>query len=229
MRQAYVFVDRQEAGRALATVLKGYEGRPGLLVLGLPLGGVPVAYEIAQALGAPLDVFSVRRLELAGPDPVTLGALATGGALVVDERVITQHAVTPSTLDEARLRAEVELVRLEESFRGDRPPVEVTGSTVILVDDGMVTGATMRTAVKALRARHPLEIVVAVPLTSEAARTALASDADRTICLATPAPFGDLDGWFREFAAVEEEEVRRLLAASVSQLPERAITGAMED
>ena len=161
-----LFRDRREAGRQLAMLLESYGGKSGVIVLGLPRGGMPVAYEVAHALGAPLDVFTVRKLGVPGHAELAIGAIATGGVCVLNEDYIAQLEIPPGDVREVRAREQRELDRRELLYRGDRPPRRRPRQHVILVDDGLATGATMRAAVAALRAQHPARIVVAVPVAS---------------------------------------------------------------
>src|SRR5207248_6634021 len=157
------FRDRADAGRTLATMFMGYAGRPDLLVLALPRGGVPVAYEVAGALSAPLDVFVVRKLGVPGYEELAMGAVATGGARVLNDQIVQRLGIPQSIIDAVAAREQQELARRERLYRGGRPPPDVRGRTVILVDDGLATGATMRAAVMALPKLRPARIVVAVP------------------------------------------------------------------
>src|SRR5688572_4692389 len=150
-----LFRDRADAGRALAGHLAAYEGHPRLRVLGLPRGGIPVAYEVAQRLGAPLDVFVVRKLGVPGHEELAMGAIATGGVRVVNEDVVAALGLTAATLDRVAVTEQAELARREHAFRGSRPPLDVAGATVIVVDDGLATGSTMRAAIAALRQQKP--------------------------------------------------------------------------
>src|SRR5712671_4832802 len=161
-----LFRDRREAGRLLAEKLSGYANRPDLLVLALPRGGVPVAYEVARALGAPLDVFVVRKLGVPGYEELAMGAVATGGVRVLNDQLVSRLGIPNHLIDAVAAREKQELARRERLYRGGRPPPDVRGRTAILVDDGLATGATMRAAILALRRQHPARIVVAVPTAS---------------------------------------------------------------
>ena len=222
MRPTYLFRDRGDGGRALAEALSEHKGRAGVLILGLPRGGIPVAFEVAHALGAPLDVFTVRKLRVPELEDVAMGAIATGGASVLDDLVIATRRVTRQELETVRLNETRELERQELELRGDRPPVDVAGSVVIIVDDGMATGMTMRAAVMALRTLKPLEIVAAVPVASDEACATVSANADRCLCLHTPRPFFNVGRWYREFPAIENAEARALLDEALARLPEDA-------
>ena len=222
-----LFRDRREAGRRLATLLESYAGKTGVIVLGLPRGGIPVAYEVAHALGAPLDVFTVRKLGAPGHEEVAIGAIATGGVCVLNEEYIAQLEIPPGFVREIRGVEERELERRERLFRGDRPPLDVHGSTVIVVDDGLATGATMRAAVAALRAQYPASIVVAVPVASVQACTLVRRIADACVCAAAPPYFPGVGAFYADFTQTEDGEVRRLLDDAQRHLPEDARASAL--
>ncbi|WP_431239780.1 erythromycin esterase family protein [Mycolicibacterium aichiense] len=207
-----VFRDRREAGRVLARLLDGYRGRDGIVVLGLARGGVPVAWEVAAALGAPLDAFIVRKLGAPGHTEFAMGALASGGRVVVNDDVIRALRVTPQELRDATEREARELARREGAYRGGRPPLDVTGKTVILVDDGLATGASMHAAVQALREMEPAEIVVAVPAAPQSTCREFASLVDDLVCASMPTPFLAVGESFWNFEQVSDNEVRNLLA-----------------
>src|SRR2546422_1830363 len=208
------FRDRGEAGRLLATKLRAYAGRPDVLVLALPRGGVPVAYEVARALGAPLDVFLVRKLGVPGHEELAMGAVATGGVRVLNDDVVRALQIPESMIDAVAAREQHELARRERLYRGNRPPPDVRGRTVILVDDGLATGATMHAAVKALRQQQPGRIVVAVPTASPEICEELRAEVDEVICAITPDPFYAVGLWYEDFSQTTDEEVRELLARS---------------
>lgn len=222
-----LFRDRREAGKRLARSLESYAGKAGLLVLGLPRGGVPVAYEVAHALGAPLDVFTVRKLGAPGHAELAIGAIASGGVCVLNEDYIAQLGIPPGVVREIRAMEQRELDRREQLFRGDRPPLDVHGSTVIIVDDGLATGATMRAAVAALRAQHPAHIVVAVPVASVQACALIRGVADACVCAATPPYFPGVGAFYTDFTQTEDGEVRMLLDDAQSHLPEDARASAL--
>jgi putative phosphoribosyl transferase len=203
------FRDRHAAGRALAEALEHYRGCRELLVLGLPRGGVPVAFEVAHALQAPLDIFVVRKLGFPGHEEYAIGAIASGGVRVMNP--LAGVEVSPEALAEVIAREEDELVRRERVYRGERPAVSVRGRTVIVVDDGLATGSTMRAAVQSIRQQHPVRLVVAVPVGATETCEQLAGEADEVVCVATPSPFRAVGLWYREFAQTTDEEVHALL------------------
>ncbi len=219
---AEVFRDRQEAGQVLATRLMAYAHRPDVLVLGLPRGGVPVAYEVAEALGAPLDVFLVRKLGLPGQEELAMGAIASGGVLVLNEEVVQPLRIPRKVIDAVAAREQAELSRRERAYRDDLPPPNVRGKTIILVDDGLATGATMRAAVAALRQRQAGRIVVAVPVAAPETCGELGREVDEIVCAETPEPFYAVGYWYRDFAPVTDEEVRRLLDLARQRSEQRA-------
>jgi len=206
-----MFRNRREAGRVLATLLSAYRGREGVVVLGLPRGGIPVAWEVAAALAAPLDAFVVRKLGAPGHEEFAVGALASGGRVVVNDDVLRTLRVTPQQLRDVAEREGRELVRREAAYRGGRSPVDVAGKTVILVDDGLATGASMLAAIQALREQDPAEIVVAVPAAPESTCRELAGIVDDVVCASMPTPFLAVGDSFWDFRQVRDEEVRELL------------------
>jgi putative phosphoribosyl transferase len=208
------FRDRAHAGRALGERLREqYAGTPNLLVLGLPRGGVPVSYEVARALDAPLDVFVVRKLGVPGHEELAMGAIASGGTRVLNETVVGALGLGEQEIARAAAVEQTELARRERAYRGDRGPVEAAGRRVILVDDGLATGSTMRAAALALRAQNPERLVVAVPVAAYQTCEELGEVADDVVCLLTPEPFYAVGAWYEDFAPTSDEEVRRLLAA----------------
>jgi predicted phosphoribosyltransferase len=206
------FHDRREAGRRLARELEGHAGRPDMLVLALPRGGVPVAAEVARALGAPLDVFLVRKLGVPGHEELAMGAVASGGVGVLNADVVSGLGIPESVIRSVAARERQELARREELYRGDRPAPDVRGKTVILVDDGLATGATMLAAIRALRQQEPARIVVAVPTASRETCAALQDEADEVVCAITPEPFWAVGQWYDDFSQTSDDEVRDLLA-----------------
>jgi predicted phosphoribosyltransferase len=208
------FRDRFEAGRHLARRLQRYARRADVLVLGLPRGGVPVAYEVARNLGAPLDVFLVRKLGLPGHEELAMGAIASGGVRVVNDEVVGALQVPVEMLDRAAARESLELERRERAYRGDLPPQDVTGKVAILVDDGLATGSTMRAAVRALRRLDPERIVVAVPVAAPPTCEQLRAEADEVVCVLTPDPFRAVGVWYDDFTQTDDDEVRALLDAA---------------
>lgn len=208
MRQ---FADRAAAGRALADLLRQYQRQPDVLVLGLPRGGVPVAFEIAQSLHAPLDVMIVRKLGAPGQPELALGAVASGGVTVINESLLAWFE-DPQAIERIEAAERIELERRERAYRGGRPPLTARGRTVILVDDGAATGATMRAAVRATRKLAAKKIVVALPVASTDAYQMLCREADEVICISTPATFYAVGQWYEEFTQTTDEEVTDLLA-----------------
>jgi predicted phosphoribosyltransferase len=206
------FRDRREAGRLLAQKLTGYANRRDVLVLALPRGGVPVAYEVAQALGAPLDVFVVRKLGVPGYEELAMGAVATGGVRVLNDQVVSALRVPDYVIDAVAAWEQQELARRERVYRDDRPPPDVRGRTVILVDDGLATGATMQAAIRALRAQGPARIVVAVPTASPDICEQFKKEVDEVVCAITPEPFHAVGLWYEDFSPTTDDEVRDLLA-----------------
>jgi len=205
------FRDRTDAGRQLADKLRHYANRPDVLVLALPRGGVPVAFEVAQALNAPLDIFLVRKLGLPGREELAMGAIASGGVRVLNYEAIQALAI-PNEMIEAVASEELqELRRREKQYRGDRPPPDVRGRTVILIDDGLATGSTMRAAIQALRRQEPAKIVVAVPVGARDICTEFQHEADEAICAVTPEPFYAVGLWYGDFSQTSDEEVQALL------------------
>jgi putative phosphoribosyl transferase len=209
-----LFSDRAEAGRVLAEQLRHHAGRPDVIVLALPRGGVPVAYEVAKALHVPLDIFVVRKLGIPGHEELAMGAVATGGVRVLNDQVIKGLSIPGYVIDAVANWELRELARRERLYRGDRPPPEVRGKTVILVDDGLATGSTMLAAVQALRKLGPARIVVAVPVAAPDTCELLKEYVDETVCAATPEPFYAVGLWYRDFSQTTDEEVRELLERS---------------
>ena len=202
--------DRREAGRILGERLAALAGQPDLLVLGLPRGGVPVAWEVARRLGAPLDVFVVRKLGFPGHEELAMGAIASGGVRVLNPEVVA-YGVSREAIERATAREQVELERRERLFRGDRRPLPVAGRTVVLVDDGLATGSTMRAAVRALRQQEARRIVVAVPVSARSTCAEMEEEADEVVCAATPQPFHAVGLWYDDFSQTTDDEVRELL------------------
>ena len=229
------FRDRTEAGRLLAEQLRAYAGRDDVVVLGLPRGGVVVAYQIAQALGAPLDVFLVRKLGVPGRDELAFGAIATGGTRVLQKRVVESLGLPPEAIEAIDAKERRELDRRERVYRGDRPPPDVAGQTVILVDDGLATGSTMLAAVYAIRADEPARIVAAVPVADPEVCEGVRVVADEVVCLSTPQPLHAVGLWYEDFSQTSDEEVRELLARARRPPPAavldhvQALTGTARD
>ncbi|HSJ54017.1 MAG TPA: phosphoribosyltransferase [Anaerolineae bacterium] len=209
-----IFRDRTDAGRRLARHLDEYGGDPDVIVLALPRGGVPVAYEVAQALDAPLDVFLVRKLGFPGQPELAMGAIASGGIRVLNREVVRSLGVDARTIDAVAAVEQEELERRARAYRGDRPPPDVAGRKVLLVDDGLATGASMRAAVKALRQREPAEIAVAVPVAAPETCTEFQALVENVVCAATPEPFHGVGAWYDDFGQTTDDQVRELLAAA---------------
>jgi len=205
------FSDRQQAGRVLAAHLRSYAGRGDVVVLGLPRGGVPVAYEVAKSLGAPLDVFVVRKLGAPQHQELAMGAIASGGILVLNDDVVRAYRIPREAIDAVAQREEQELVRREHAYRPGRPAVSVEGKTVVLVDDGLATGSTMRAALMALRRLKPARLVVGVPVGARETCEDLRALADDVVCARTPPDFTAVGLWYDDFAQTTDEEVRVLL------------------
>lgn len=206
------FQDRSEAGRTLAESLAAYQNRPDVLVLALPRGGVPVAFEVARALNAPLDIFLVRKLGVPGHEELAMGAIASGGVRAVNDDVVRMLGIPDEVIDEVAAKEQRELERREQLYRDDRPPLDVRGRTVILIDDGLATGSTMRAAVAALRKQQPARIVVAVPVAAGHICDEFRSEMGEVVCPVTPEPFLAISLWYRDFTQTTDEEVRDLLA-----------------
>ena len=212
-----LFRDRSEAGRLLATKLPAYANRADLLVLALPRGGVPAGFEVAKALHAPLDVFVVRKLGVPGHEELAMGALATGNVRVLNHDVVRSLRIPTKVIDEVAAREQQELARRERLYRGDRPPPEVRGRTVILVDDGLATGASMYAAVSALKRLQPSRIVVAVPAAAPATCDEFRAEVDDIVCAVTPEPFYSVGTWYEDFSPTTDEEVHDLLQRAAEQ------------
>jgi putative phosphoribosyl transferase len=212
-----IFRDRTDAGRQLAARLTRYADRTDVLVLALPRGGVPVAYEVAKALKAPLDVFLVRKLGVPGHEELAMGAIASGGVRVLNEDLVDYLRIPDGVIDAVAAVEQRELERRERAYRDDRPPPEVKDSIVILVDDGLATGSTMRAAAAALRLQKPQRIVVAVPVSSAEACEELRSEVDEIVCAVTPEHFQGVGLWYEDFSQTSDEEVRELLKRATQQ------------
>ena len=210
------FANRAEAGRMLAQQLAKYANHPDVLVLALPRGGVPIGYEVARALNAPLDVFLVRKLGIPGYEELAMGAIASGGVRVLNDQLVRAIGIPEYVIDAVAQWEQKELERRERLYRGDRPPPDVRGRTVVLVDDGLATGATMLAAVRALKQQQPARIVVAVPTASPDTCELLKNEADEVICAITPEPFHAVGLWYDDFSQTSDEEVRDLLARSAA-------------
>jgi putative phosphoribosyl transferase len=217
MIQPY-FHDRLDAGEKLAQQLTAYEDDPNVIVLGLPRGGVPVAFRVAEALGAPLDIFLVRKLGVPGREELAMGAIASGGVRVLNDTVIEALDIPERIIDAVAEREQQELERRERAYRGDRPPPELAGRLCILVDDGLATGASMHAAVTGLRAQNPAEIVVAVPTAAPETCEMFEGEVDAVVCAVTPHPFYGVGLWYHDFSQTTDEEVRRYLERAAERV-----------
>jgi putative phosphoribosyl transferase len=205
------FRDRYDAGRYLSGMLASWEGAPDLIVLALPRGGVPVAYEIALALRAPLDIFLVRKLGVPGHSELAMGAIAQGGVTVLNDDVVRQLSITPETIERVAERERRELERRSREYRGPLPEPDVAGRTVILVDDGLATGSTMLAALQALRHQRPARIIVSAPVASPQSLANVKRLADETVCPLTPDPLYAVGAWYDDFSETSDDDVRLLL------------------
>jgi Predicted phosphoribosyltransferases len=205
------FLDRHDAGRQLAARLEQYKNLDDMLVLGLPRGGVVVAFEVAQSLHAELDVFLVRKLGLPGHEELAVGALASGGIRVLNRAILDEVNLSSAMLDVVTSRARRELEEREHLYRMDRPAIPVQDRTIILVDDGLATGATMLAAARALRPQHPRKLIIAVPVASESACNDLAKEADEIVCAMEPKRFEAVGNWYADFSQTTDDEVKDLL------------------
>jgi predicted phosphoribosyltransferase len=206
-----LYKDRHEAGRRLAQKLARYADQQDVIVLGLPRGGVPVAFEVARALDAPLDVFLVRKLGVPGHRELAMGAIASGGISVLNQEVVRGLGVSARAIERVAAGEHRELERRERAYRGDKPAPDVRGHTAILVDDGLATGASMKAAVDALRAQDPARIVVAVPVAPPETCAEFENEVDEVICAATPRPFFGVGTWYRDFSQTTDAEVKEFL------------------
>ena len=214
-----LYQDRFEAGQRLATKLMAYADHQDVLVLGLPRGGVPVAYEVAKALHAPLDVFIVRKLGVPGREELAMGAIATGGIRVINESVVQMLHIPEHIIDGVTAKEQQELERREHLYRDGRSPPDVHDCTVILIDDGLATGSTMRAAIAALRLQQPARIVVAVPVSAPSTCDELGREVDEIVCAQTPEPFYGVGLWYEDFSQTTDEEVHDLLAQAEQEKP----------
>lgn len=213
------FKDRYEAGRSLASSLKHLAHRNDVIVLALPRGGVPVAFEVARALEAPMDVFIVRKLGVPGHEELAMGAIAPGDILVLNNEVIRYLEISPAVIDYVARNERRELERRDRLYRGSRPPQELAGRIVILVDDGLATGSTMRAAVSAVRQRRPARIVVAVPVGASSTLKEMEKEADEVVAVLSPEPFEGVGRWYDDFSQTNDDEVRCLLGLSTNHKP----------
>ena len=208
----HAYRDRREAGRELAKALQKFAGRDDVTVLALPRGGVPVAYEVAEALDAPLDVFLVRKLGTPGHPELAMGAIATGGIRVLNDEVVQWLGIRPDQIDEVARIEQAELERREREYRGERSAPPIANRTVIIIDDGLATGSTMRAAVQAIRQQDPARIVVAVPVGARDTCDELKALADDVVCGRMPVPFSAVGQWYHDFSQTTDDEVRALLS-----------------
>lgn len=213
------FEDRHDAGRQLAAKLTAYRGQPDLLVLALPRGGMPVGYEVAQALDAPLDIFIVRKLGVPGHEEMAMGAIASGGTRVLNQEVVRQLGISEEMLRAVVEREQRELERREQAYRDGSPPPEIRDKTVILVDDGLATGASMLAAARALRQHQPRRVIVAVPVAAEATCDTFRDEVDAVVCAMTPEPFYAVGLWYEDFSQTSDDEVRDLLTRARAFAP----------
>jgi predicted phosphoribosyltransferase len=217
MRAPIRYRDRREAGHVLADRLRHFAGRQDVIVLALPRGGVPVAFEVAKAIGASLDVFIVRKLGLPGHPEFAMGAIASGGVRILDDDLVRYYRIPSAAVEQIARVEQQELERREGSYRGTRAPLSLEDRIVILVDDGLATGSTMRAAILAVRRRLPSQIVAAAPVGARQACDALNQVADEVVCPMTPEPFRAVGPWYQNFEQTTDEEVRWLLAAAAAQ------------
>ena len=215
-----IFQDRRDAGRRLARLLSSFAGDDDVVVIALPRGGVPVGYEVARALGAPLDAFLVRKLGVPGHDELAMGAIASGGVQVLNRDVVEGLGIPGDVIERVAAHEEAELARREAAYRGSRPPLDVRDRTVILVDDGLATGSSMRAAARALRKLGPRRIVVAVPVAAASTCEELQQDVDAVVCVETPELFRAVGQFYEDFSQTGDEEVSLLLHAA-PRPPER--------
>jgi predicted phosphoribosyltransferase len=213
MNEGRAFEDRKAAGRTLAARLRKYAGRPDVLVLALPRGGVPVAFEVAEALAAPLDLFLVRKLGTPGHRELAMGAIASGGVRVLNDDVVRWYGITAAAVDAVAQEEQQELERREATYCEGREPAPLEGRVVILIDDGLATGSTMKAAVQAVRQRRPAQVVVAVPVGARETCDELSAVADEVVCARMPEPFSAVGQWYLDFDQTTDEEVRQLLRA----------------
>ncbi len=206
-----IFQDRRNAGRALARIVAKLHDLGDAVVLGLPRGGVPVAYEVACGLNLPLDIFIVRKLGVPGQEELAMGAIASGGTLVINQSIVRELGVSPEVIEVIAKRERLEIERRERAYRDERPPIPVEGRTVIVIDDGLATGASMLAAARALRPRAR-RVIAAVPVASETTCNELSGEVDQIICVTTPQPFFAIGMFYHDFAQTTDEEVRTLLA-----------------
>ena len=220
-----LFRNRAEAGRLLAGHLRGYANRDDVIILALPRGGVPVAFEVAEALRAPLDIYIVRKLGVPGHEELAMGAIATGGVRVANDDVLSHYHIDAALFESVSAREELELERREREYRGSRPAPDLRGRTVILIDDGLATGSTMRAAAASLRQQGPARVVVAVPVGAPQTCEGFRAEVDELVCAMTPEPFRGVGQWYDDFSQTSDGEVNELLGRS-SERRMRAAAGS---
>jgi putative phosphoribosyl transferase len=226
MRFSETFENRAHAGRHLARYLSEYENRPDVLVLALPRGGVPVGFEVARALDAPFDVFLVRKLGIPGHEELAAGAIASGGVRVLNEEIVSAYGIPEDVIARVAAQEQEELERRERAYRDSRPEPEIAGKTVILVDDGLATGSSMRAAARAVGAHEPAAVIIAVPVAPAETCDALRVEADQVVCALTPWPFHAVGLWYHDFTQTTDDEVRHLLQRAEHEIPaQRRRTG----
>ena len=217
-----IFRDRTDAGKILAGHLGQYADRRDVVVLALPRGGVPVAFEVAEKLNAPLDVIIVQKLGTPGQEELAMGAIASGNVKILNHYVIEQLGISQAQIASAVAHEQKELQRRERFYRGDRPPIDVSGRIVILIDDGLATGSSMRAAAAAIRQRQPSQLVLAVPVASESTCAELKEEVDEVVCAVTPMAFYAVGQWYQEFSQTTDQEVRELLTRAAARMPHAA-------
>src|SRR2546423_196080 len=217
-----IFRDRTDAGKILAGHLEQYSDRRDVVVLALPRGGVPVAFEVAEKLNALLDVIIVQKLGAPGQEELAVGAIASGNVKILNHYVIEHLGISQAQIAFAVAREQKELQRRERFYRGDRPPIDVSGRTVILIDDGLATGSSMRAAATAIRQRQPSQLALAVPVASESTCAELKEEFDEVVCAVTPMAFYAVGQWYQEFSQTTDQEVRELLTRAAARMPHAA-------
>lgn len=217
--------DRIEAGQQLAPLLRPYANRADVLVLGLPRGGIPVAFAVAEHLSAPLGAYVVRKLGVPGHEELAMGAIATGGIRILNATIIHQLGIPPAAVEAVTSQEQRQLQQREQLYQGNRPLPAIQGRTVILIDDGLATGATMRAAVAALRQQQPAWLVVAVPIAARSICDKLRTEVDEVVCATTPEPFYAVGLWYEDFSPTSDEEVCELLARAAQRQTAAAATG----
>jgi putative phosphoribosyl transferase len=223
------FRDRDEAGRKLAELLPRYVKRKDVIVLGIPRGGIPVAFQVAKALDAPLDIFLSRKLGVPGQEELAFGAVASGDTIVLDREIVEAFAISDKQIAQIAGRVKTELERRESLYRGDRPALKIPGMTVLLVDDGIATGSSMLAAVQALRQMKPAEVVVAVPVAPEVTCNRLRSAVDALVCVYTPSDFWGIGQFYEDFSQLSDDEVTRRLRCAAQSVEQSTLQSAPPD